>query len=86
MLGRVFGAFELTLTLPQVLSIGLGAVLIATVNYRTLLAVIAVVVTVSASTYVSQRAVRTSPPRPAAAGESTAEAAAAGVGTAEVSP
>jgi predicted MFS family arabinose efflux permease len=42
MMGRVFGVFGLALTIPQVASIGLGAALIAVVNYRVLLAVIAV--------------------------------------------
>jgi hypothetical protein len=41
-MGRVFGVLRLTLTIPQAASIGIGAALI-TVNYRVLLAVIAVV-------------------------------------------
>ncbi len=42
-LGRVAGAFGLSLTVPQVTSIGLGAALIAVVSYRVLLVAIAVV-------------------------------------------
>jgi len=42
-LGRVFGAFQLSLTVPQVTSIGFGAALIAVVNYRILLLAVAVV-------------------------------------------
>lgn len=42
-LGRVAGAFSLSLTVPQVTSIGLGAALIATVSYRVLLTAVAVV-------------------------------------------
>lgn len=46
-LGRVFGAFELSLTVPQVTSVGLGAALIAVVDYRILLATVAVVAVVA---------------------------------------
>ena len=46
-LGRVAGAFELALTIPQLTSIGLGAALIAVVNYRALLAAIAVVAVIA---------------------------------------
>jgi MFS family permease len=48
MLGRVSGAFDLGLTVPQALSVGAGAALISVLNYRILLVVIAVVVTVAA--------------------------------------
>lgn len=54
LLGRVSGAFELGLTMPQALSIGLGAALIAVVNYRVLLVVIAVVVIAAAAFLVSR--------------------------------
>lgn len=47
LLGRVSGAFELSLTVPQVTSVGLGAALIAVVDYRILLATVAVVAVVA---------------------------------------
>jgi MFS family permease len=46
-LGRVAGAFQLALTIPQLTSIGLGAALIAVVNYRVLLVAIAVVAVIA---------------------------------------
>ena len=46
-LGRVAGAFQLALTIPQLTSIGLGAALIAVVNYRILLVAIAVVAAIA---------------------------------------
>jgi predicted MFS family arabinose efflux permease len=46
-LGRVSGAFQLALTVPQLTSIGLGAALIAVVNYRVLLVAIAVVAAIA---------------------------------------
>ncbi len=54
LLGRVSGAFSLGLTLPQVTSVGLGAALIAEVNYRALLLVIAVVAAGAVAYLVSQ--------------------------------
>jgi MFS family permease len=53
LLGRVSGAFELSLTVPQVTSIGLGAALIAVVSYRALLAAIAVVAVAAAAYLLS---------------------------------
>jgi MFS family permease len=47
LLGRVSGAFSLGVTVPQVTSVGLGAALIAVVNYRILLVVIAAVLAVT---------------------------------------
>ncbi len=47
LLGRVSGAFELSLTIPQVTSIGLGAALIAVVSYRVLLVAVAVVAAIA---------------------------------------
>jgi MFS family permease len=41
-MGRVFGVLRLALTIPQAASIGIGAALITVLNYRVLLAVIAV--------------------------------------------
>jgi len=41
-MGRVFGVVRLVLTIPQTASIGIGAALITVLNYRVLLAVIAV--------------------------------------------
>jgi MFS family permease len=58
MLGRVSGAFQLSLTIPQVLSVGLGAALIAVLSYRVLLLLIALVVAVSVAFLASQPAVR----------------------------
>jgi MFS family permease len=66
-LGRVSGAFGLSLAVPQVLSVGLGAALIAVVSYRVLLAVIAVVVTVAAAYLASRPEIRRGPAQPAAA-------------------
>jgi MFS family permease len=54
LLGRVAGAFGLSLTVPQVASVGLGAALIAVVNYRLLLAAVAVVAAASVTFLVSQ--------------------------------
>jgi hypothetical protein len=48
LLGRVAGAFGLSLTAPQVASVGLGAALIAVVSYRMLLFAVAVVAVVAA--------------------------------------
>jgi hypothetical protein len=53
LMGRVAGVFELSLGLPQISSIGLGAALIAVVNYRILLATIAVVAVVAAGYLLS---------------------------------
>jgi MFS family permease len=47
LLGRVSGAFNLGVTVPQVASVALGAALIAVLNYRILLVTIAVVVAVA---------------------------------------
>jgi MFS family permease len=48
LLGRVSGALQLSLGLPQIASIGLGAALIAVVNYRILLAAVAAVAVLAA--------------------------------------
>jgi MFS family permease len=79
LLGRVSGAFELSLTLPQVTSVGLGAALIAVVSYRVLLVVIAVVVTGAAAFLVTRPGTRNPavPEAPAVAGGSAAEASGA---------
>jgi len=58
LLGRVGGAFGLSLTVPQVTSIGLGAALIAVVGYRVLLVIMAAVAVVAAAFLVSQPAAR----------------------------
>lgn len=58
LLGRVSGAFQLSLTVPQVTSVGLGAALIAAVDYRVLLVVIAVVTAAAAVFLASQPAAR----------------------------
>jgi hypothetical protein len=46
--GRAFSAFDLIASLPQTMSIGLGAVLITVLGYRGELTIIAVVVSFSA--------------------------------------
>ena len=61
LLGRVTGVFQLSLGLPQIASIGLGAALIAVVNYRILLAAIAVVAVVAAGYLLSVPATRRRP-------------------------
>lgn len=53
LIGRVAGVFDLSLGLPQIASIGLGAALIAVVNYRILLITIAVVAVVAAGYLLS---------------------------------
>jgi len=53
LLGRVSGAFQLSLTVPQVTSIGFGAALIAVVSYRALLAAVAVVAVIAAGYLLS---------------------------------
>jgi MFS family permease len=62
LLGRVSGAFGLSLTVPQVASVGLGAALISVVNYRVLLAAVAVVAGLAVAFLVSQREVRVAAP------------------------
>lgn len=54
LLGRVSGAFSLSLTVPQVVSVGLGAALIAVVNYRLLLIAVAAVAGLAVSYLVSR--------------------------------
>jgi MFS family permease len=58
LMGRVTGAFELGLTVPQVLSVGLGAALIAVLNYRALLVIVALVAAAAVSLLLSNPAVR----------------------------
>jgi MFS family permease len=74
LLGRVEAALGFGSTIPQALSIAAGAALIAVVNYRLLLAVMAVVITAAAAYLVAE------PDRPALAGEADGapERAAAG--------
>lgn len=59
-LGRVSGAFGLSLGVPQVVSVGLGAALIAELDYRLLLLIVAVVVGTAAAFLLSRPAVRRS--------------------------
>jgi hypothetical protein len=47
LLGRVTGVFQLSLGLPQIASIGLGAALIAVVDYRVLLLAVAAVAVIA---------------------------------------
>jgi MFS family permease len=65
-LGRVSGAFDLVLTLPQVTSIGVGAALIAIVGYRDLLFVIAAVMALAAIYLGTRRDERIEPAEPEA--------------------
>ena len=48
LLGRVDAALTIAITVPQTVSIALGAALVAVVDYRVLLAVMAVVIVISA--------------------------------------
>jgi Na+/melibiose symporter-like transporter len=61
LIGRVSGAFNLALTVPQVASVGLGSALIAVVNYRVLLVAVAVAASVSVAFLLSQRPARLRP-------------------------
>jgi MFS family permease len=74
LLGRVESALGFGSTIPQALSIAAGAALIAVLNYRLLLAVMAVVITAAAAYLVAE------PDRPALASEADGapEQAAAG--------
>jgi MFS family permease len=54
LLGRVAGAFGLSLTAPQVASVGLGAALIAVVSYRMLLFAVAVVAALAVAYLLSR--------------------------------
>jgi len=53
-IGRVSGALDLSLSAPQVVSVGLGAALIAVLSYRLLLLIIAAVATVAVTFLVSR--------------------------------
>jgi len=46
--GRAFSAFDLIASLPQTLSIGVGAVLVTVIGYRGELTIIAAVVSIAA--------------------------------------
>jgi MFS family permease len=54
LLGRVAGVFGLSLTAPQVASVGLGAALIAVVDYRVLLFAVAVVAALAVAYLLSR--------------------------------
>jgi MFS family permease len=75
LLGRVSGAFELSLTVPQVTSVGLGAALIAVVSYRVLLVAVAIVAAIAAAYLLATPESRR--PHPAAGDTAVAEASAA---------
>ena len=83
LLGRVSGAFELSLTIPQVTSIGLGAALIAVVSYRLLLVAVAVVAAVAVVFLFTSPEIRQ---RPSPAEALVAEAAAAETNGADILP
>ena len=80
LLGRVDAALTVAITVPQVVSIAVGAALIAVVDYRVLLAVMAVVVAGSAAWLVTGR--EPAGGGPALAGMAAAGAAAAAEGAA----
>ncbi len=80
LLGRVDAALTVAITVPQVVSIAVGAALIAVVDYRVLLAVMAVVVAGSAAWLVTGR--EPAGDGPALAGTAAAGAAAAAEGAA----
>ncbi len=73
LLGRVSGAFGLSLTVPQVASVGLGAALIAVVNYRILLVAVAVVAAAAVIFLVSQPQARHRAPSAEVASEAGTE-------------
>lgn len=54
LIGRVSGAFGLSLTIPQIISVGFGAALIAIISYRALLIAVAAVAAISVAFLVSQ--------------------------------
>jgi hypothetical protein len=54
MMGRVFGVLRLALTIPQTASLAIGAALITVVDYRVLLAVIAVAAAASSLLIIGQ--------------------------------
>lgn len=85
LLGRTSAAFEFAVTMPQTLSIAVGAALIAVLDYRLLLGVVAAVVVVSAgylATRPHQRSRSSQPP----AGEAPDEEAPAGEAAPAASP
>ena len=53
-IGRVSGALDLSLSVPQVVSVGLGAALIAVLSYRLLLLIIAVVAAAAVAFLISR--------------------------------
>ena len=79
LMGRVAGVFQLALGIPQIASIGLGAALIAFVNYRILLAAVAVVAVIAAGYLLSvpearRRDVPPGSPAPAPQADAAGEA------------
>lgn len=67
MIGRVAGAFDVSLTVPQAISIGLGAALISAISYQALLVIIAVACAIAATYLISHTQARvSSEPLPAA--------------------
>jgi MFS family permease len=58
LIGRVSGAFGLSLTIPQVTSVGVGAALIAVVNYRVLLVAVAAVAALAVAYLLSRPELR----------------------------
>ncbi len=84
MMGRVFGVLRLALTIPQTASLGIGAALITVVDYRVLLAVIAVAAAASSLLLLSQRKIWRRPvPGTARPDAAASDPAAADAGTAQ---
>lgn len=63
MIGRVSGAFGLSVTVPQVVSVGLGAALITVLSYRVLLLIVAAVVALAVTFLVSRPVAGVAAPR-----------------------
>ena len=61
LLGRVDAALTIAITVPQTVSIALGAALVAVVDYRLLLAAMAVVIVIAAAYLAGEPRARKSP-------------------------
>jgi uncharacterized membrane protein YfcA len=61
LLGRVDAALTMAITVPQTVSIALGAALVAVVDYRLLLATMAVVIVIAAAYLAGEPRARKSP-------------------------
>ena len=75
LLGRVDAALMIAITVPQVVSIAVGAALVAVVDYRLLLVLMAVVIVISAVYLVGEPGTGQEPPGPVVQGTAAAAAA-----------